>query len=355
MAEQDNAAKTEKPTPKRLEQARERGQVATSQDVKSWGMLIAGLFAVGLLAPPAAYRLASTGARMLSRADTISVDAESLQPALAGLIVEVARTIAPALAALVLAAVAASVIQTGLIWAPTRIAPQLSRISPASGAKRLMSARALVEFGKGVLKLAAVASVCVLIARALLADVALLPAVSLPALVERVQAVAVWLTAGTLVVLTLIAGLDFAFQRLAFLKQMRMSRQEVRDEVKQAEGDPHIKARIRRLRSERARHRMMAAVPEAAVVITNPSHYAIALAYDMAAMAAPKVVAKGVDSLAQRIRAVAEANEVPVVENPPLARALYAAVDLDEEIPVEHYQAVAQVIGYVMRLKDRLS
>lgn len=353
MAEQDNAQKTEKPTPKRLEQARERGEVASSQDVKSWGLLAAGLLSLVLLVPDAAARLALSGQRFLGSAEAIAVDEMSMQRALGGLIADVAWTLAPVLAALAAAALAASVLQTGLIWAPQRIAPKLSRISLASGAKRLFSARALVEFVKGVLKLSAVGAVSAMIARLLLDDLVVLPALPIGALVEKVGRVATWLAAGTLVVLTLIAGLDFAYQRFAFLKQMRMTRQEVRDEVKQAEGDPHIKARIRRLRTERARQRMMAAVPEAAVVITNPSHYAIALAYEMSAMAAPKVVAKGVDSLALRIRSVAEANAVPVVENPPLARALYAAVDLDDEIPVEHYQAVAQVIGYVMRLRER--
>lgn len=353
MAEQDNAQKTERPTPKRLEQARERGEVASSQDVKSWALLAGGLLALMLLAPAAARRLALEGQRVLEGAEAFTIDAASIQHDLAGLVFAVAWTLAPIVAALVLAAVAASFVQSGLIWAPQRIAPQLSRISPASGAKRLFSTRALVEFAKGLLKLAAVATICAAIARRLFADIAVLPALPISALLERVDRVAIWLPAGALAALTLIAGLDFAYQRFAFLKQMRMTRQEVRDEIKQSEGDPHIKSRIRRLRAERARHRMMAAVPDAAVVITNPTHYAIALAYDMGTMAAPKVVAKGVDSLARRIRDLAEANAVPVVENPPLARALYAAVDLEEEIPVEHYQAVAKVIGYVMRLRDR--
>jgi flagellar biosynthetic protein FlhB len=135
---------------------------------------------------------------------------------------------------------------------------------------------------------------------------------------------------------------------------MRMTKQEVKDEQKQSEGDPQIKSRIRRLRLERAQRRMMAAIPEADVVITNPTHYAVALEYKVEVMPAPKMVAKGIDSLALRIREVAEANDVPVVENPPLARALYSAVELDEEIPEEHYMAVAEVIGYVMRLRGEL-
>lgn len=353
MAEQDNDAKTEKPTPKRLEQAREKGQVASSQDVKSWGMLAGALLCLAGLLPGAAARLAATGRGFLDQADALSLDAANMQPALAALITDVVLAISPILGVLLAAAIVANVGQTGLIWAPERIAPQLSRISLSSGAKRLFSMRAMIEFAKGLLKLAAVGTICVFLGRSLLQDMALLPSVPTAGLLGRAGDVAVWLVAGTLAVLTLIAALDFAFQRLSLMKQLRMTKQEVRDEIKQSEGDPHVKAKIRRLRNERARTRMMAEVPKAAVVITNPTHFAVALAYDMAAMAAPKVVAKGVDTMARRIREVAEENEVPIVENPPLARALYAAVDLDEEIPVEHYQAVAQVIGYVMRLKDR--
>ena len=353
MAEQDNDTKTEKPTPKRLEQAREKGQVASSQDVKSWGMLAGALVCLAGLAPGAAARVAATGRTFLDQADAMSLDAANLQPALAALIGEIAWAIGPILAVLLAAAIVANVGQTGLIWAPSRIGPQLSRVSPAGGAKRLFSLRALIEFAKGLLKLAAVGTICVILGRSLLEDMALLPSVPTAGLLRRTSDVALWLVGGTLGVLTLIAGLDFAYQRLLLLKQLRMTKQELRDEIKQSEGDPHVKARIRRLRNERARQRMMAEVPKAAVVITNPTHFAVALAYDMASMTAPKVVAKGVDTMARRIREVAEENEVPIVENPPLARALYAAVDLNEEIPMEHYQAVAQVIGYVMRLKDR--
>jgi len=185
-------------------------------------------------------------------------------------------------------------------------------------------------------------------------DIELISSFSLGQILDRIQLVAILLTAGTVAVMTVVAALDYAFQRRSFIKQMRMTKQEVRDEHKQAEGDPQIKARIRRLRMERAQKRMMAAVPEADVVITNPTHFAVALAYEMETMSAPRLVAKGADVLAQRIREVAEENEVPLVENPPLARALYASVELDQEIPPEHYQAVAQVIGYVMRLKGEL-
>jgi flagellar biosynthesis protein FlhB len=152
--------------------------------------------------------------------------------------------------------------------------------------------------------------------------------------------------------MTILAIVDYAYQRFSFLKQMRMTKQELRDEFKQSEGDPVIKSRIRRLRQDRVKKRMMAAVPGATVVITNPTHYAIALVYEAETMTAPKVVAKGVDFLAQRIREIALENNVPVIENPPLARALHASVEVDDEIPPQHYQAVAQVIGFVMRARQ---
>jgi flagellar biosynthesis protein FlhB len=156
-----------------------------------------------------------------------------------------------------------------------------------------------------------------------------------------------------LAVLAVIAAADYFYQRHRFMARHRMSRQELKDEHKQSEGDPMVKARIRQIRFERSRKRMIAAIPEATVVITNPTHYAVALKYESGKMGAPVCLAKGVDHLALTIRKVAEENGVPIVENPPLARALYAAVEVDDEIPAEHYKAVAQVIGYVMRLANR--
>jgi len=160
---------------------------------------------------------------------------------------------------------------------------------------------------------------------------------------------AIRMMACVLAAMTAIAALDYAYQRWEYMKRQRMTKQEVKDEFKQSEGDPTVKAKIRQVRQERSRRRMMAAVPEASVVIANPTHYAVALKYDHGQSGAPTCVAKGVDALALRIRETAEANNVPVVENPPLARALYGAVDIDDEIPLEHYKAVAEIIGFVMR------
>ena len=159
--------------------------------------------------------------------------------------------------------------------------------------------------------------------------------------------------AGVIAAMAVIAALDFMYQKQKHAKELRMTRADIKDETKQSEGDPLMRARIRAIRQDRARQRMIAAVPGADVVITNPTHYAVALKYDSEVMAAPTLVAKGVDDVAQRIREVAEEHDLPIVANPPLARALHASVEVDREVPVEHYKAVAEIIGYVMGLKDR--
>jgi len=182
-----------------------------------------------------------------------------------------------------------------------------------------------------------------------------MPSMEVQDVLAMVRLEAVKVVIAVLSVMTIVTLIDVLYQRYQHLKEMRMTKQQVKDEHKQSEGDPMIKGRLRQIRAERARKRMMAAVPEADVVITNPTHFAVALKYDQATMAAPKLLAKGVDNLAFKIREVAEENDIPIVENPPVARALHAAVDIDQEIPPEHYKAVAEIIGYVMNLKRRVS
>jgi flagellar biosynthesis protein FlhB len=198
-------------------------------------------------------------------------------------------------------------------------------------------------------KIAAVLAILAMAFLSLLPGIESWVALPLMAALGHTHHILVRLAGSVAAVMTLIAIADYVYQRFNFMQQMRMTKQELRDEFRQSDGDPQVKSRLRRLRNERAKQRMMAAVPTATVVITNPTHYAVALAYEIETMTAPKVVAKGVDSLALRIRALAEQSAVPVVENPPLARALHGAVEVDDDIPPEHYQAVAQIIGYVMR------
>jgi len=349
MSDEDRSSKTEQATPKRLQQARERGQFAQSQDVQIWATLCAGALALAALAPAAAGRAARLGMRFLERPEQLHVDLAGMRAGLGGVLVEMAMILGPTVLLLALFGLGCGLAQSGLMWAPQRLAPEFGKLSPLKGAQRLLSARAAIDLGKSVLKLAVVTAVLAAILLPSVPGLEQWAALSPAAVLVHSDGVLVRIAAAVAALTTVVAAADYLYQRFSFLAQMRMTRQEVRDEFKDADGDPHIKARRRRLRQQRSRQRMMAAVPTATVVITNPTHYAVALAYDMATMPAPKVVAKGVDELARRIRELAASHGVPVVENPPLARSLHASAEIDDEIPAEHYQAVAQVIGWVMR------
>ncbi len=353
MAE-DQSSKTEEPTGKKIADSRSKGQVAISQEIKSWFIILAGALMLISILPSMMGNLNKTLAKFITSPHAINMDFRHIRFFLAEELMDLAIIIAPFFGTMVIVAIFASAVQTGLLWAPDKIKPQLSKISIISGAKRVFGTRAVVEFSKGILKLALVSIVAFSMAFPTIMDIELFTSWDLVTTMDRIHVMVLLLMAGTVAVMTVIAALDFFYQKYSHHQQQKMTKQEVKDEHKQQEGDPLIKSRIRQLRVERARQRMMTAVPKADVVITNPTHYAVALEYKMENMPAPKLVAKGTDAVALRIRDIAEENEVPVVENPPLARALYAAVELDEEIPEEHYKAVAEVIGYVMRLKGQM-
>ncbi|MBK8174063.1 MAG: flagellar biosynthesis protein FlhB [Rhodospirillales bacterium] len=357
MAEgEDESSKTEEATERKLQQARERGQVVHSQDIQTWAALMSGTMALAFLAPGAAERFVQTCLRFIERPEQMQIGFADARAGVAAVLLDVGIILGPILLLITVIVLGSALAQSGLIWAPDRLKPDFSKLSPLKGLQRLASVKSAVEFVRNLIKLGVVAGVLAALVVPLAPSLPAWPAMAVTETLVRTDHILVRMAAGVAATITLVAILDYVYQRFAFLKQMRMSKQELRDEFKQSDGDPHIKAQIRRLRQQRARKRMMAAVPGATVVITNPTHFAVALAYDTEAMPAPKVVAKGVDSLALRIREVALEHGVPIVENPPLARALHRAVDLDDEIPAEHYQAVAQVIGFVMRnRKERVS
>ena len=352
MAEEDDSQKTEEPTPRKLQKAKQKGQVSSSQEVKNWVILLGGAVMLAALAPWMMNGVVNTSYAFIDQPHAIPIESETMTPMLAGILFNLLIYTAPLFGALLLLSIFANIAQTGFIMAPEKLKPELKKISLIAGVKRMFSMKSMMEFFKGLFKLSVVSVVCYAVAIPFMDDLELMPGYSLMAILDRTYAVSVAITAGAAGVMTAIAILDFIYQKYEFTKSMRMTRQEVKDEYKQTEGDPQVKARIRKLRAERAQQRMMQSVPDADVVVTNPTHFAVALSYKMDNMAAPKLVAKGVDNLAFRIREIAEANQVPIVENPPLARALYATVELDAEIPVEHYQAVAEVISYVMQMKN---
>ena len=349
--EQDQSQKTEDPTTKLVEDARRKGDVATSREVQNWFMLMAATVIVGIIGPGMASSIAGLLRTFFAAPHELDVDPATLGQLVGPLVAGIGVILLLPVLILLAAAITPPLIQHGLLFATERLKPELSKISPISGLKRLFSLRSLAELIKGLLKISIIAAVAVALVAPSFSLLPSVPALPVEESVALIHALAVKVLGGVVAVLTVIAGLDFAYQRFEHTKKLRMSRQEVRDKLKQSEGDPHVKARLRAIRTERARQRMMQAVPEADVVITNPTHYAVALVYDQQAMAAPRMVAKGVDAIAQRIRQVAHDNDVPVVENPPLARALCAGVKIGDEIPTEHYETVARIIAYVLQLK----
>ncbi len=346
-------SKTEQPSQRKLSRARSEGQVVQSREINSLFMLTAGAAVVLLLAPSLARRMSVTFTHFLDPA-TLLDGGGIVWGAVINLLSGIAGALILPLLVFIVAAIASSALQTGFLLTFEKVGFDWSRLSLLSGVNRLFSLSSAVEFLKGLAKVAAIAAIA---AGLLLPEGARLPlllGLDPADLVAEVHRLLLRLVLGVLLLSATLALLDYVYQRFSFMRSMRMSKQEVKEEHRQSEGDPMVKGRLRQIRVERARRRMMAAVPTASVVVTNPTHYAVALAYEMGAKGAPRVVAKGADLIAQKIREIAEANDVPLVENPPLARALYANVELDHEIPQEHYRAVAEIISYVFRLKGKL-
>ncbi len=355
MAEDfDDSQKTEEPTQKKIEDARKHGQTAVSREVNHWFMIGAAALWISVFGPGAARDIGAAMIKFVESPHLIATDSGQLQHVMLDVMRDVGAALFVPLLIMAAAALAAGLAQGGFILSFDRITPKIEKISLVAGAGRLFSLRALLEFLKGLVKLSIVAAVVTMLIMPRMRNLASFAGLETVQVAGLVFDLSKSIFLDVLAVVSVIAATDFLYQRWEFRKQLRMSRHELREEFKQTEGDPMIKSRLRQLRMERARRRMMAKVPEADVVITNPTHYAVALKYDPGEMSAPTVVAKGMDFLAQKIRAIAEENKVEIVENPPLARALYSGVELDQEIPAEHYKAVAEIIGYVFRLKRRI-
>lgn len=350
---QDDSQKTEEPTPRKLSEARKKGQIAQSKEVSNFATLLGMTFMVALLAPFMVGQFYASLSRVIDQAAMVHIDVGTTGDILFDLAFSSLLTLSPVFGLFMLLAVLANLSQSGWLLTTEPITPKLEKLSLISGAKRLLSLKSIVEFLKGMVKLSIVAAIAYTLVSPELERAEALLDMDLVDILREVQTLVIKMMIGVVSFMFLVAVADYIYQRFEFMKQMRMSRQEIRDEHKQSEGDPQVKARLRQIRMDRARRRMMAAVPQADVVVTNPTHFAVALKYDTDSMAAPTVVAKGTDAVAMRIREVANENKVPIVENPPLARALFASVELDQQIPETHYKAVAQVISYVYRLKGR--
>jgi len=347
--DQQQDDRTEAATPRRLQRARDEGQVPVSRELTTLAGMAAVTLALVMAGPGTAHDLSLRLSVFLARAHELSPGEGEVfrQAGLAWL-----YGAAPFVLAAMVAGVVVVALQTRFLLSAKALRVDFKRASPAAGLKRLFGPDSLVESGKSVAKVAVLSVVSWRVLQADLPALLLAPFGETSQLLARTATPVLHVFLVVLAAQAVIAVVDLFWVFLRHSRGLRMSRHDIMEEQKETEGDPRTKSRLRQIRMFRARKRMLAAVPKATVVITNPTHYAVALTYDEARHEAPRVVAKGVDSLAVRIREVAEANNVPLVANPPLARALYR-VEVDASIPAEHFQAVAEIIAYVWRLGGR--
>jgi flagellar biosynthetic protein FlhB len=344
----DAASKTEEPTPRRLEEARRKGDVAKSADFAQAASLAGALGALAILGGWMARNLAGQLTPFIEHPDSIQLEGLGAVNVFRYAIMAAIPVIAILMGASALTGVAGNLMQTGFLFTTDKLAPKLEKLSPLAGFKRLFGIDGLMQFFRALAKVVLTGAAAYFVLRPHVREFATLSALEPSAILPFGMRLARDLGFAILALMVAIGAFDWFWQRQRFMQRMRMTREELKEDFKQTDGDPHIKARLRQIRQERSRRRMIQAVPTATVVVMNPTHFAVALKYEAGETAAPECVAKGVDELALRIRAIAEEHGVPIVEDPPLARALFDAVEVDEAIPHSHYEAVAKVIGFVM-------
>jgi len=353
MAEEDNGQKTEEPTHRRLDKALEEGSVPKSTDVTSWCILAAATTVVGFGLQPVIKTVSNGMIGLLDHPQDIVLDGQGAEGMAIRLSLTLFQALTVPLGILILGGLAGHLLQHLPTWSTSPLEMKFDKISPMKGFARLFGVQGWINFAKSIVKLAAVGAAA---AYAIWPERAQLEGflyMTPDAILPGVRILTLKVLVAVLIALAAIALADLVYQRFSHRQRLRMTKQEVKDEHKDMEGDPKIKQKIRQVRAERSRRRMMQAIPQATVVITNPTHYAIALKYVDGETSAPICLAKGVDDLALRIRFAAKEHGIPIVENPPLARALHASVEIDEMIPQEHYKAVAEVVSFVLKLKSR--
>lgn len=353
MPEASSEERTESPSPKRRSEARKKGQVAKSTEVNSVLVLLTGLLLLLVLGPWMFRRLGALfrfSYGMIGSPDIGDVGVVNLFRA--G-VLGFATLCMPIVISILLVGLVANIMQIGFLFTLQPLVPKFEKINPISGFQRMFSLRSVVEALKSIFKILIIAVVAYLTIRGSLGRILTLSDTSVGAIWLFITQVGFKIVFRVSLVLVLLAILDYAYQRYEHEKRLRMTRQEVKEERKQLEGDPMVRSRIRSLQREMARRRMMEEVPKATVVVTNPTHLAIAMRYEETEMETPVVVAKGKALVAARIRELALDHDVPIVEDKPLARAMYDKVEVGGEIPVEFFNAVAEILAYVYRIKDR--
>ena len=350
MADGQDQEKTERATPKKKEEAREKGQIAQSREIPSVMVLLSALsvfyFAGGWMFNQLGHVMQGVFSQLAQR----SFGVEAAHDLLWHIFQKLLILLAPLLIVVLTAGVISNVAQTGFLLTGETLTPKLSKLNPLNGIKRLFSLRSSVEILKAILKMIIVGGISYATIAAEMDQISALVVLDAASIIAFMGRVALKLGFYTCLVLMVLAGIDFLFQHWQHERDLRMTKQEVKDEFRQKEGDPMVRSRIRAVQREMAMRRMMESVPDATVVITNPTHLAVALKFDRS-LPAPKVVAKGAGVIAENIKALAREHDVPIIEQKPLARALYKNVEIDQYIPAELYHAVAEMLAYVYRLK----
>ena len=350
MAGDQSQDKTEQPTGKKLADARRKGNVAQSREVPSVLILMGAVAVLFFGGNWMLGRLKDVMRAIYQRADTLTMAPETMHTLFWEVFSQSVVVLIPLMLVIVSAGVVGNVAQFGFLITGEKLVPNFAKLNPVSGIKKLFSLRSLVELIKALVKLIIIGGVACIVLNRYVDQIPGLMGLNVEAILRFIGDVAFQMALYTCMVLFIMAALDFAYNKWQHNQELKMSKQEVKDEFKQREGDPTVKARIRSVQREMARRRMMEAVPEATVVITNPTHLAIAIKYEEG-MPAPTVVAKGAGHVAQKIKAIAMENDIPTVENKPLARTIYKSTDIGDFIPAELYRAVAEILAYVYRLK----
>jgi flagellar biosynthesis protein FlhB len=343
--------KTEDATERRIEQAIERGDVPKSMELATFLALGAGTLALMIMGMIGTGPFIASMRGMLTNAHLVPFDQGGLASLTEFSLIKFFSTVGVPFGFAILAGIVSGMVMHRPVFTPEPMIPKLDRISPLAGFKRVFGKEALVQFLKSLIKIALIAVLIMAVLwpeRARLDQMVRMDPVRL---LDVSWVLTLKLMGSVLAAFAFVALGDVLYQRYSWMQKLKMTKDELKKEYKEMEGSPEIKAKIRKLRMEMLKRRMMAEVPKSSVIITNPTHYAVALRYE-AGMNAPILLAKGIDSLAMRIKDVASKHDIPIVENPPLARVLHANVEIDDEIPEEHYKAVAEVIGYVMRLRQ---
>lgn len=351
--DQDQDDKTEEPSHRRLEEAKKEGRVPFSKEIVNWAFLMAcGAIFLWVL-PMVAKNISQSLVFFLDSPHLLNTQAAGLNMLSGYLLKEIAPVVAIPFILLILIIMISSIGQLRDSIRFKTLKPKINRLSISQGIKKIFSKKAVVEFLKTIIKTTILFIIFYLVFKDVVHDIKSWSLLSLRATFSISESLIMKLFIILIILLFFLAAADYGYQRREFMKSLRMTKQELKDEYKEVEGDPIIKQRIRKLRMDRARNKMMQKVPTATVIVTNPTHYSVALFFDEETLAAPRVVAKGQDYIALLIREIAKKNNVPIVENPAVARDLYARVELDHEIPEDSYKAVAEIIRFVMKLKKK--